>query len=79
MANTSEDSDAKMLVSLFKDFIKQAPDQRKHELNLLLIKVAILIVILTGATLLTISGKFSPDLTTALYVAAFGYLLGTIK
>ena len=79
MAIKKEEQESKMLMGIFNTFIKQAPEQRKHELTILIIKVGFLVAILLGSTWLTIEGKFSQDLTVALYVAAFGYVLGTIK
>ena len=75
----AEDKDAKMLMNLVRTYVKQAPEQRRHELTILLIKMGLIVALLVGATLLTVNGNFSQDLTTALYVAAFGYLLGTIR
>ncbi len=69
----------RMVLESIKAVGEQLVKQKEYESKILLIKVGLILSILLGATVLALTDRFSAELTTALYVAAFGYLLGTIK
>ncbi|VVC03458.1 Uncharacterised protein [Candidatus Bilamarchaeum dharawalense] len=79
MTQNIDDLDWKAIKEMVLQYLKIRPDERKHELNILVVKIIFLALLLTGATWLTLNGKLSQDLTAALYGAVVGYLISSIK